>query len=139
MISLTIKKLDNCSFLFIFQRTSCNCDDGSYWVPFNFAEYHWSINCNWIFILIIFHQNESSLLVCNTQANRTFLRIHYCILIPVNSSERNHRFEEVIWLYDSLQTSHTNLVKKLTVLVVHSHLSITVSDQQLFRAGGPAD
>ena len=55
VIAFAIEELDNGSFLFILKGTSSNSHNGTRWIPFDFTQNHWGVNCNWIVILVIFH------------------------------------------------------------------------------------
>jgi len=66
MISLTVEKFYNCSFLFVLQGASSNSYHCSSWIPFDLAQNHRSIHSYWILVFVIFHKNESALLISNT-------------------------------------------------------------------------
>ena len=57
VVSFAIKKLNNCSLLFIFQRAASYCKHGATGIPFNLVQDHRSIDGYWILILVVFHQD----------------------------------------------------------------------------------
>lgn len=65
MVALAIKKFNNRSLFLILKRASSNSYHGPSGIPPNFSEYHGCINGNGILIFVIFHEDESALLICD--------------------------------------------------------------------------
>lgn len=63
MISFAIEKFDYSSFLFILKGASSDSYHCSSRIPFDLAKNHRSINRNWVFIFVVFHQDQSALLI----------------------------------------------------------------------------
>ena len=138
VVAFAIKKLDNSPLLLILQGAASNRDDGAGRVPLDLAEYHGSINGNRVLVFIIFHEDESALLVGDAESNWGFIGVHLGLVEPVDAGQRDVGGQEVFGLYDALQSLQPDLMQQLPSFIVHEDLAQRGADKQLFRTGRPA-
>lgn len=107
MVALTIEKFHHCPFLLVLKRTACYCDHRACWVPLDLAEDHGGVNGDRVLVLVVFHQDQSALLVRDAETHWRLLGVHLCFLEPVDAGQGDAGGEEVFGLNDALQALET--------------------------------
>ena len=123
MVAFTVEKLDYGPLLFVLKGASGHCNYRTSWVPFDLAQNHAGIHSNRVVILVILHEDQSSLLIRNAKSDWSLFRVHDRVFVPVDSCQGNAWLQEILRLHDPLEPRHCDLVQKLAVFVVYEDLA----------------